>query len=42
MRQKNQGWRIDYILVSAGLRATTCRVLPFGTCDHAPVIAEIE
>jgi exodeoxyribonuclease-3 len=43
MRQKNQGWRIDYILLSAGLTATTCRVLPFvGTSDHAPVIAEIE
>ena len=44
MRQKNQGWRIDYILASAGtLRGTACRVHPdVGTSDHAPVVAVIE
>jgi exodeoxyribonuclease-3 len=42
LRQKNQGWRIDYILASAnrGLKPTECRVLAeVGTSDHAPVMA---
>jgi exodeoxyribonuclease-3 len=42
LRQKNQGWRIDYILASAdrGLTPTECKVLAeVGTSDHAPVIA---
>jgi exodeoxyribonuclease-3 len=41
MRKRNIGWRIDYILASAGLaaRATECRVLAdVGTSDHAPVM----
>jgi exodeoxyribonuclease-3 len=43
MRQKNQGWRIDYMLVSRGLQTTECRVLAdVGTSDHAPVVAVIE
>jgi exodeoxyribonuclease-3 len=45
LRQKNQGWRIDYVLVSAdrGLRASECKVLAdVGTSDHAPVVALIE
>jgi exodeoxyribonuclease-3 len=45
MRQKNQGWRIDYVLASAdrGLKATECRVLAdFGTSDHAPVVVTFE
>jgi exodeoxyribonuclease-3 len=45
LRQKNQGWRIDYVLVSAkrGLRGTDCRVLTdVGTSDHAPVMAVVE
>jgi exodeoxyribonuclease III len=43
MRQKNQGWRIDYMLVGSGLKTTECRVLAdVGTSDHAPVIAVIE
>jgi exodeoxyribonuclease-3 len=45
LRQKNQGWRIDYILASAGrgLRATECSVrADVGTSDHAPVAAVIE
>jgi exodeoxyribonuclease-3 len=43
MRQRNIGWRIDYVVASAALaaRVTRCAVLAeFGTSDHAPVIAE--
>ena len=40
MRQKNQGWRIDYVLASEALKATECKVLAeVGTSDHAPVVA---
>lgn len=42
MRQKNQGWRIDYVLASTGrgLEASECKVLSeVGTSDHAPVLA---
>jgi exodeoxyribonuclease-3 len=42
LRQRNIGWRIDYILASEPLaaRAETGTVLrDFGTSDHAPVIA---
>jgi exodeoxyribonuclease III len=42
MRQRNIGWRIDYVLASEPLagRATACRVLvDVGTSDHAPVVA---
>jgi exodeoxyribonuclease-3 len=40
MREKNQGWRIDYVLASRALSPTECRVLTdVGTSDHAPVIA---
>jgi len=42
MRQRNIGWRIDYIFASASLaaRATACPVLAdVGTSDHAPVMA---
>ncbi len=43
MRQKNQGWRIDYVLASASLKATESHVLPYvGTSDHAPVVAVVE
>ena len=41
MRQKNIGWRIDYILASASLAqdAVGCEVLTdVGTSDHAPVV----
>jgi exodeoxyribonuclease-3 len=44
LRQRNIGWRIDYVLVSAPLAATArrCAVLAdFGTSDHAPVVAEL-
>lgn len=45
MRQRNIGWRIDYILASepVAARATACQVLAqVGTSDHAPVVAAFE
>jgi exodeoxyribonuclease-3 len=40
LRQKNQGWRIDYVLASSGLDASACNVrAEVGTSDHAPVVA---
>jgi exodeoxyribonuclease-3 len=42
MRQRNIGWRLDYVLASTALaaRATACPVLrDIGTSDHAPVMA---
>ena len=45
LREKDQGWRIDYVLASdgRGLTAVDCRVLKeVGTSDHAPVLATIE
>ncbi len=45
MRQRNIGWRLDYILASpsAAVRVSQCSVLTdVGTSDHAPVVAEIE
>lgn len=44
-REKNYGWRIDYVLASRALaeRATSCKsVREFGTSDHGPVVAEFE
>ena len=41
MRQRNIGWRLDYILASpsTAARAQTCVVQrDFGTSDHAPVV----
>jgi exodeoxyribonuclease III len=41
MRQRNIGWRLDYILASPGVaeRAQACVVQrDFGTSDHAPVV----
>ena len=41
MRQRNIGWRLDYVLASPGIaeRANTCVVQSdFGTSDHAPVV----
>jgi exodeoxyribonuclease-3 len=45
LRQKNVGWRIDYVVAERALasRARRCRVLAeFGTSDHAPVVSEFE
>ncbi|MGB7217350.1 MAG: exodeoxyribonuclease III [Vicinamibacterales bacterium] len=42
MRQRNIGWRLDYVFASAPLaeRATSCPVQKdVGTSDHAPVVA---
>jgi exodeoxyribonuclease-3 len=42
MRERNIGWRLDYVFASAGLAATAiaCPVQKdVGTSDHAPVIA---
>jgi len=45
MRQRNIGWRLDYVLASAPLaaKAASCAAYrEFGTSDHAPVIATFE
>ncbi len=42
LRQRNIGWRIDYVLASQPLavRASSCEVqAAVGTSDHAPVVA---
>jgi exodeoxyribonuclease-3 len=42
MRQRNIGWRLDYVLASTamGERAASCPVqTEVGTSDHAPVVA---
>jgi exodeoxyribonuclease-3 len=42
LRQRNIGWRLDYVLASEALaaRATSCPVQKdVGTSDHAPVVA---
>ncbi|MHA3774756.1 exodeoxyribonuclease III [Verrucomicrobiota bacterium sgz303538] len=45
MRQRNIGWRLDYILASADVanKARSCTVRSeVGTSDHAPVVAAFE
>jgi len=45
MRQRNIGWRLDYVLASEALyaRVKSCMVQrEVGTSDHAPVVAEFE
>ena len=42
MRQRNIGWRLDYIMASESLaaKAAQCAVYrEVGTSDHAPVVA---
>ena len=42
LRQRNIGWRLDYILASESVASgtTSCTVLAeFGTSDHAPVVS---
>jgi exodeoxyribonuclease-3 len=44
LRQRNIGWRIDYVLASPDLAARAVRAVSlreFGTSDHAPVIVEL-
>ena len=45
MRQRNIGWRLDYLLASQRLyeRVRSCRIeKDTGTSDHAPVIGEFD
>jgi exodeoxyribonuclease-3 len=45
LRQRNIGWRLDYVLASQSLfgRVARCEVQKdVGTSDHAPVLAEFE
>jgi exodeoxyribonuclease-3 len=45
LRQRNIGWRLDYLLVSQRLfeRVRSCRIeRETGTSDHAPVLGEFE
>jgi exodeoxyribonuclease-3 len=45
MRQRNIGWRLDYLLASQRIfdRVRSCRIeRETGTSDHAPVIAEFD
>jgi exodeoxyribonuclease-3 len=43
MRQRNIGWRLDYVLASPELSAKSCVTLrEFGTSDHGPVVAVLE
>ena len=45
LRQRNIGWRLDYVLASESLaaRATSCPSFrEIGTSDHAPVVATFE
>lgn len=45
MKQRNIGWRLDYIFASRALaeRATSCLVQrEFGTSDHGPVVATFD
>jgi exodeoxyribonuclease-3 len=40
MKERNIGWRLDYVLASASFRAISCPSLrSVGTSDHAPVVA---
>jgi exodeoxyribonuclease-3 len=45
LRQRNIGWRLDYVLASRSLfdRVVSCKVLTdVGTSDHAPVMAVVQ
>jgi exodeoxyribonuclease-3 len=45
LRERNIGWRIDYVLASQELaaKAVSCQVFrEIGTSDHAPVVARFE
>ena len=43
LRQRNIGWRIDYVLATEALGRTATRAecqREFGTSDHAPLVVE--
>jgi exodeoxyribonuclease-3 len=43
LKQKNVGWRIDYVLAHLALQATACAVQrEFGTSDHGPLLAVLD
>ena len=45
LRQRNIGWRIDYVLASATLAGAARRAVSmreFGTSDHAPLVATFD
>jgi exodeoxyribonuclease III len=45
LRQRNIGWRIDYVLATSWVAAKTRSITvqrEFGTSDHGPVIAEFD
>ena len=45
MRQRNIGWRLDYVLASTSLykRVRSCEIRrEVGTSDHAPVVADFD
>ena len=45
MKQKNVGWRLDYVLASRSLgdQSLACSVArDYGTSDHAPVTATFD
>jgi exodeoxyribonuclease-3 len=44
LRQRNIGWRIDYVLASSSIAAAVERMTvqrEFGTSDHGPVVVEL-
>lgn len=45
LRQRNIGWRIDYVLASEAIGRTATRAecqRAFGTSDHAPLVVEFK
>ena len=45
MRERNMGWRLDYVLASQRLadKAVSCKAYrEFGTSDHGPVTATFD
>jgi exodeoxyribonuclease-3 len=45
MRERNIGWRLDYVLASESLASKAARCVAYrevGTSDHAPVVATFE
>jgi exodeoxyribonuclease-3 len=45
LRQRNIGWRIDYVLASQGISTrarSSVSMREFGTSDHAPVVVTFD